>query len=120
MAASSTAQDVVREYYDRVDAGDIDELVSLFSPDVVYDRPGHPRIEGRGALERFYRHVRPLSNGSHDIHTILMDDGEVATRGTFEGTQAGDKVQIGFADFFRFDDEGRIRYRYTYTDRDTV
>lgn len=120
MAESRTPRDVVGSYYEFVDQGDVDELVSLFAPDVIYDRPGHPRIEGRGALERFYRQVRPLSNGSHELHNIISDGDEIATRGTFRGRQAGDDVRIGFADFFRFDDENRVRFRYTYTDRDTV
>lgn len=110
----------VRDYYAFVDDGNVDELVALFAPNVVYERPGHPRIEGRTALERFYRHVRPLSNGEHELHTVLCDGDEVATRGTFRGRQDGTDVRIGFADFYRFDDEDQITYRYTYTDRDTV
>lgn len=120
MTQSVTPRSVVRSYYDRVDAGEIDELVSLFAPDVVYDRPGHPRIEGREALERFYREVRPLSEGRHSLRTIIADDEELAVRGTFEGLQDGTVITLGFADFFRFDEDTRIQYRYTYTDRDTV
>lgn len=120
MAESRTPRDVVGSYYEFVDQGDIDELVGLFAPDVVYDRPGHPRIEGRGALERFYRQVRPLSNGSHELHNIIVDNDEIATRGTFRGRQEGTEVRIGFADFFQFDHENRVTFRYTYTDRDTV
>lgn len=120
MDETRTPRDVVGSYYEFVDKGAVDELVCLFAPDVVYDRPGHPRIEGRGALERFYRQVRPLSDGHHELHNVIADGNEVATRGTYRGRQEGDEVRLGFADFFRFDDENRVRFRYTYTDRDTV
>lgn len=120
MGNRRTRREVVRSYYEYIDEGAVDTLVSLFAPEVVYDRPGHPRIEGRRALERFYRHVRPLSNGSHELHSVIDGDDEVATRGRFRGEQEGTTVSIGFADFFQFDDENQVRYRYTYTDRDTV
>nr|WP_231737039.1 nuclear transport factor 2 family protein [Halobacterium sp. CBA1126] len=109
----------VREYYDAVDADRIDDLLALFADDVVYDRPGQPPIEGKDALEAFYREDRPLEDGSHEVHDVLVDDGRAAVRGTFSGVQDGDRVEFGFADVHVFAD-GRIAERYTYTDRDTV
>ncbi len=108
-----------RRYYDLIDANDYEGLVQLFAPDVVYERPGQSRIEGRSALRRFYEDERPLSDGSHEIHTLLTDGETVAVRGTYTGRQDGEPVELGFADFHVFEGDV-IKRRYTYTDRDTV
>lgn len=110
---------VARRYYDLVDAGNYDELVALFTDDVVYERPGQERIEGRDALRRFYEEGRPLSNGDHELHSVVGDGGTVAVRGAFRGEQDGEAVELGFADFHEFEGE-EIARRYTFTDRDTV
>ncbi|MCG1002396.1 MULTISPECIES: nuclear transport factor 2 family protein [Halobacterium] len=109
----------VAEYYDAVDDERIDDLLALFADDVVYDRPGQPPIEGKVDLEAFYREGRPLEDGSHTVHDVLVDGDRAAVRGTFSGVQDGDDVEFGFADVHVFED-GVIAKRYTYTDRDTV
>lgn len=110
----------LRAYYDAVDDDRIDDLLALFADDVVYDRPGQQPIEGKGELEAFYREDRPLSDGSHAVNDVLLDGDRAAVRGTFAGVQAGERVELGFADVHVFDDDGLIAERYTYTDRDTV
>ena len=109
----------VRRYYDLVDAGEYEKLVALFASDVVYERPGQEAIRGREALRAFYEDGRPLSDGSHDLHSVVRDGDTVAVRGTFEGEQGGETVSFGFADFHEFVD-GEIARRYTFTDRDEV
>lgn len=131
-----TPKATARRYYDLVDAGDYAELVSLFAPDVVYERPGQSTIRGREALREFYETDRPLEDGSHHLHSVVREGDTVAVRGTFTGTQADQSVEIGFADFHEFEsgggdgdrdgdgvaetDEKLIARRYTYTDRDEV
>lgn len=112
-------ESVARRYYDLVDAGDYDGLVSLFSENVVYERPGQPAIEGEAELREFYQAGRPLSAGEHQLHSVVREGDTVAVRGTFRGRQDGDPVEIGFADFHEFSD-GEIVRRYTFTNRDTV
>ncbi len=114
-----TNEPVARRYYDLVDAEAYDDLVGLFTEDVVYERPGQTVIEGRAALREFYEAGRPLSDGEHELHQVVVDGDTVAVRGTFRGRQDGETVEIGFADFHEFED-GEIRRRYTFTDRDTV
>lgn len=117
MDAKSTA----RRYYDLVDAGDYEELVSLFATDVVYERPGQATIRGREDLREFYETGRPLEDGTHTLHSVVRDGDTVAVRGSFEGKQDGESVEIGFADFHEFDGAGEeITRRYTYTDRDEM
>lgn len=108
-----------RRYYELVDADEYDDLVALFAPDVVYERPGQSNIEGREALRQFYEAERPLSEGRHEVHSVVADGDHVAVRGSFSGLQDGDRVEFGFADFHEFED-GLIARRYTFTDRDEV
>lgn len=112
-------ESVVREYYDLVDADRYDDLVALFSEDVRYERPGQNAIEGRDALLAFYEEGRPLEDGSHEVHDVVVDGDTAAVRGSFSGLQSGDAVEFGFADFHEFEN-GEIARRYTFTDRDEV
>lgn len=115
----SVPESAVREYYDLVDAEEYDDLVALFAENVRYERPGQGAIEGRDALREFYLDERPLDEGSHEIHDVVVDGETVAVRGTFSGVQDGDSVSFEFADFHEFED-GEIHRRYTFTDRDEV
>lgn len=117
--SKNTPESTVRQYYDLVDAEQYDDLVALFADDVRYERPGQGAIEGREALRAFYLDERPLEEGSHEIHDIVVDGKTVAVRGTFSGVQNGETVSFDFADFHEFED-GEIRRRYTFTDRDEV
>ena len=110
----------VRSYYEYVDDGKYEALFDLFAEDVTYERPGSETIEGLPASMRFYEQERPLDEGSHEVHDIVVDGDTVAVRGCFSGIQSGEAVQFGFADVHVFDDEGNIAKRYTYTNRDTV
>ncbi|PSQ28439.1 ketosteroid isomerase [Halobacteriales archaeon QS_9_68_17] len=110
----------VRDYYRYVDAEAYDDLLSLFAADVTYKRPGQGTIDGIDELERFYREERPLEDGSHEVRAVVPNGDTVAVRGRFTGEQGGETVDLGFADFHRFDDEGAIAERWSYTDRDTV
>ncbi|WP_290815418.1 nuclear transport factor 2 family protein [Halovivax sp.] len=111
---------ILETYYDRVDADDVDGLLSLFAEDVTYERPGRDAIEGIDALREFYERDRPLEDGSHEVDRVLVDGRRAAVRGRFSGRLDGDPVSFGFADHHEFDDEGLIANRWTYTDRDAV
>lgn len=112
-------EETVNAYYDLVDAERYDDLVELFATDVRYERPGQEPLVGRESLREFYHEHRPLEDGSHDIHDVVVDGETVAVRGTFSGRQDGTTVAFDFADFHVFED-GSIRRRYTFTDRDEV
>ncbi|WP_135828874.1 ester cyclase [Halorussus halobius] len=110
----------VRDYYDYVDAEEYESLFDLFADDVTYDRPGQSSLSGMAEFREFYLEDRPLEDGSHELHDVVAAGDTVAVRGEFSGVQDGSEVSFGFADFHRFDDEGRIAERWTYTDRDEV
>ncbi|EMA09873.1 hypothetical protein SAMN05443574_11359 [Haloarcula vallismortis] len=117
---SQSNKDAVRAYYTAIDAEEYDTVFALFDESIVYERPGQENIRNIDALKDFYINQRPLSAGSHEIHSLTSEDETVAVRGTFSGVQADTAVSFGFADFFVFNETGLIERRYTYTDRDTV
>ncbi|MDZ7746930.1 MAG: nuclear transport factor 2 family protein [Halobacteriales archaeon] len=110
----------IRDYYDYIDAEDLDSVFALFADDIVYHRPGQPSLDGMDAFKQFYREDRPLSEGEHTVESLTIGENTVAVRGRFEGKQDGERVAFGFADHHRFDDEGQITERWTYTDTGAV
>ena len=116
----SGKREAVRRYYDLVDEERYQELFDLFAGDVVYERPGQDPLEGIAEFERFYLEDRPLKDGSHTLYDVVIEGDTAAVRGSFSGRQNGESVTFGFADFHTFDESGKIAFRYTYTDRDTV
>jgi ketosteroid isomerase-like protein len=117
---STADPNTVRQYYEYVDAEDYDAVFSLFAEDVTYERPGQANLSGMDEFRTFYLDDRPLEDGKHEIHDIVANGDTVAVRGTFTGMQGGEEVSFGFADFHRFDEDGLIAERWTYTDRDEM
>ncbi|AEH36647.1 nuclear transport factor 2 family protein [Halopiger xanaduensis] len=116
---SADPETVVRDYYEYVDAERYDDLVDLFAEDIRYERPGQGAIAGREELREFYLDGRPLEEGSHEVHDMVVEGSTVAVRGSFAGLQGDERVEFDFADFHEFED-GKIARRYTFTDRDEV
>lgn len=105
----------VERYYDLVDRDDIPGLVSLFTADAVYERPGYPPMRGMGELERFYRNDRVIVSGKHLLRDVVAEPGRVAVHGDFEGRlKDGKPVRVRFADFFELADDGRFSRRDTF------
>ena len=112
--------ETVRQYYEYIDAEDYEAVFSLFAEDVTYERPGQSNLSGMAEFREFYLEQRPLEDGRHEVHDVVAEGDTVAVRGAFAGMQGDEEVSFGFADFHRFDDEGKIAERWTYTDRDEV
>lgn len=107
----------VAEYYRRIDQNDMDWVVSLFSPDAVYER-AEASYSGLSEIGRFFREQR-LIRGVHQIDTLVANsdaDGDVVVAvGRFDGTgRHGDPKSVGFADVWRFDTEGLVKKRQSY------
>lgn len=113
--AVSRAEELVRSYYRRVDAGDVGGVLDLFAPDAVYRRPGYDPMRGRGDLETFYRNERVIENGTHTVVTVTEQLPRVVVSGEFTGTlKDGKQVVLEFADFFTVGPDGRFSRRETY------
>lgn len=114
MDATTGATGQVLRYYRYVDANDIEALLTLFSDDCVYERPGYEPLVGKQALTRFYKAQRVIESGRHALTSVVQDGDTVAVEGHFAGVlKSGVDADVRFADFFRFSGD-RITSRHTY------
>ena len=105
---------LTRRYYDLVDSGDHETMLTLFADDVIYERGGTEPIRGIEAMRRFYAGERIIAQGRHELDQILVQGDWVVVRGRFNGRlKDGQEVAVRFADFHQVRD-GRIQRRYTY------
>lgn len=110
----------VRRMFQVIDARDWDELPSFFHTDVIYERPGFPQLRGLTDLINFYREVRPIESGCHELESVVTDDNHVVACGTFRGKlRDGTQAQEMFADLYTLKDD-RIWRRRTYFYRPAV
>jgi steroid delta-isomerase len=108
-------EDLVHEYYARVDADDIDGMIRLFEPEAVYYRPGSEPLVGRAALESFYHSQPPIQSRRHILAGLINDGSEVAVHGTAHRIALdGQHSTIGFADFFNVSESGLFSRRRTF------
>ncbi|MCR1783811.1 nuclear transport factor 2 family protein [Nocardioides carbamazepini] len=113
---------LVRLYYHTVDTADAAAVVSLFSEEAAYRRPGYPPMVGRQALLQFYGSDRVIEAGQHRIAQVVSgsDPTQVAVAGRFTGRlKDGSQVDLGFADFFTVRDS-LIVARATFFDSPAV
>jgi steroid Delta-isomerase len=109
-----------RRYYELIDAGDLDEMYTLFADDIVYRRPGYDPLEGIEAFRDFYEGERVIEHGSHTLRSVVAEGDLVAVEGDFEGVlRDGRGVAVRFADILEFND-GLIVRRDTYFDAPAV
>lgn len=112
--SSSPAHGPAGRYYQLVDQGALEEVVALFAPGIVYDRPGHGRIEGTEALRHFFFHERQLEFSRHTIARYIAEGEWVVAEGTVDArTTAGQELSLAFVDLFRIQD-GLITERRGY------
>lgn len=62
-----------------------------------------------------------IESGRHVLTCTVGNGRLVAVHGEFRGQlKNGERVSVGFADFFTFDDAGRIIHRKTFFDAPAV
>ena len=111
---------LIREQFAVIDTADWDRLNDIFSPAVVYCRPGYEDIVGIDALLDFYKNVRIIAAGKHDILGIMTDSSTGCCWGRFEGqSRSGEELAEYFADWYDVDD-GFITHRRTFFYRPAV
>ncbi|MFC6943055.1 nuclear transport factor 2 family protein [Salinirubellus sp. GCM10025818] len=103
---------LARAYYRYIDGGEYDELAGLLAEGFQQVRPDRT-IEGREAFVRFMREDRPMTDTSHHVEALYVDDGRVAVEGRLVRDDGGEL--FGFVDTFRFEGD-RIAGIRTYTD----
>ncbi|MEM7687581.1 MAG: nuclear transport factor 2 family protein [Pseudomonadota bacterium] len=103
----------VNAYYESIDAGKTEDVISMFSASAVYDRADKSYV-GRNRIAQFYRNERKIS-GRHLVKNIWPIPSGIIAVGVFQGKSAdGDAREIGFADFWLFDELGLVEKRQTY------
>lgn len=116
----SELADRVSDYYQQIDHRDVGAALARFAPDAIYRRPGYEPFVGLQAISRFYHDDRVISDGRHQLESIVEDADTVAVRGRFLGTsRSGDPVAVRFADFWHFSGDLVIE-RNTYFDAAAV
>lgn len=96
-----------------IDRSDWDALARYFHPDLCYERPGLPMLEGRDANLRFYRELRTI-RGEHLFERFVIEPDAGACWGRFVGhRQDGTPLDLEFADCYRFKD-GLLWRRKSY------
>lgn len=109
----ASMEKIIRGYYELIDAGKHEELLTLFDPRITYERGGTPTINGILQLREFYADVRIIEDGRHHVDQVLVNTDWAAARGCFEGKlKNGEQVALRFTDWFNFQD-GRIIFRET-------
>ena len=105
----------IREFYARVDAGDVPGMCALLSPGIRYSRPGYPDMTSREAVSRFYREERVIRDGRHRLASVVATSTDVAVQGDFSGTlRDGSAARHGFAEFFTVAPDGSLATRRTF------
>ncbi len=111
---------LVRKYYDAVDANDLETLFSVFSEDIVYERPGYSPITGMKDFKDFYRNNRIIKKGKHTLSNIIVHEPYVIVEGEFRGTlKDGRESYTKFVDVYTFSGKKAIK-RHTYFDGQNV
>ncbi len=106
-------EDKIREYYSRIDAGDVKWVLALFAKDGDYFRADAKYI-GHDAIAEFYETGRKIQ-GEHSLENVLNHNNLVAVNGEFKGVGGdGSPKKIGFSDFWTFNDKGLVSLRKTY------
>jgi len=98
-----TNADLIERLFEIVDGRRWDELGGVFAADAVYFRPGYADITGLDELTHFYRDVRRIESGKHQLSGVLSDGRTGCCWGRFEGVdRAGEPLSEYFADWYTF------------------
>jgi ketosteroid isomerase-like protein len=107
-------QQFIRDMFHHIDTRDYEGLRNFFTDDATYDRPGYEPIRGLEDLIHFYREVRVIASGRHDLTRVVVDEESGASWGRFTGTHRNGKaLDVRFADCYTFEN-GRIKTRESY------
>lgn len=104
---------LIREYYSKVDSGDLDWVLALFAEESEYLRADACYPDKR-AITEFYRVDRKIV-GVHTLNRLYESGDTVIVDGVFDGAGAdGAEKHVSFADFWQFDAHHLVCSRKTY------
>jgi len=110
----SMSRVLIQRMFEAIDRREFDRLSLFYTPDIVYARPGYERVCGFEALVDFYKQVRVVDAGVHDLAHIVSNGDEAACWGHLAGhSYEGVRLDEHFADVYELS-EGRISSRKTH------
>ncbi|MCA1298587.1 nuclear transport factor 2 family protein [Stappia indica] len=119
-ASAEAATSVPFGMFQAIDGEDWPTLAAMFHPTAIYERPGYAPLLGRDEIMEFYRNVRNVRVGRHQVVDIVQDADTVVCQGRFScHTKDGARLNAEFCDIYALKD-GQIRRRKTYFYKETV
>lgn len=120
-ASNIEPKEVVRQYFDYLKSGQFEELMNLFSDDIIWHQPGQSHLAGtyRGkkqVAELFGRFMQ-LSQNSFKIDQVddVMSNQNLVTATLSFSAQSGEQsLQMRGVDLMRVD-EGKIAEVYLFS-----
>jgi uncharacterized protein len=96
-------EELIHRMFLIIDARRWDSLDEVFTPDIVYHRPGYSCIAGIDSLKKFYSEVRMISSGQHVIYATLADSKRGSSWGRFQGqVKSNETIMEDFAEWYEF------------------
>ena len=107
-------KDRVLALYEIVDACEWEGLRTVFCPEVIYERPGYPKIQGIEDLISFYARTRVIASGRHAVSDMAVEGSKAAVWGEFSGLgRDGKSKEARFVDVLYFEQDV-IAHRITH------
>jgi uncharacterized protein len=114
------SEQTIHDLFRAVDARDWEAMQPFFCEDVVYERPGYDPIVGIENLLHFYKHVRIIASGNHQLERVVVAGDGGSCWGRFVGvSKEGATLDERFADVYVFHN-GKIKQRRSYFFRPAV
>jgi hypothetical protein len=108
------------DMFNAIDSNRHDDLRKIYTFDAIYERPGYPEIVGYSGIHDFYKSIRIIDSGIHNIDGIIEGDGFCCCWGQFNGTSKfGGKLSERFCDIYRLEG-GLIKLRITHFFRPAI
>ena len=82
-----------------IDGQDWSALQAMLDPGATYERPGYAPLVGAHEIIRFYRHVRIIRSGKHEVHGVIDGCNMLNYYGRFQGeAKDGTPLDVSFCD----------------------
>lgn len=113
--ASAAGEQLVRAYYEAIDADEYERLAGLLDPRFVHQRPDRT-IDGRDRFVSFMREERPDTDTTHVVERVYAaDESAFAVQGCLLSNS--DEALFEYVDVFSLESE-RIQRLETYVASD--
>jgi uncharacterized protein len=97
-----------------IDGRDWRALEALLDPNATYERPGYAPLVGAEEIMYFYRHVRIIRSGRHEVHGVIEGRNMLNHYGRFQGlAKDGTPLDVLFCDVCQVS-SGLLRHRRTF------